>query len=126
LKLLGVAFVAVGVLLGLGMPARAEVKAVVQNKDNAEPGPECREVLEVAGGAYRISLDTCETPDLAEWSKTTLAPVICEWYPRLVKLLPSDGFEAPTNRGYHSQMTGANVVLDHSARSGVSHVSRLI
>jgi len=97
LKLLGVAFVAVGVLLGLGMPARAEVKAVEEHNDNAEPGPECREVLEAAGGAYRISLDTCETPDLTEWSKTTLAPVIREWYPRLVKLLPSDGFEAPTN-----------------------------
>jgi hypothetical protein len=74
LKLLGVAFVAIGLLLGLGMPARGEVKVLVEHNDNDEPGSGCREVLEVAGGAYRISLDTCETPDLTEWSKTTLAP----------------------------------------------------
>jgi len=56
---------------------------------------DCQEVLELASGAYKISLDTCETPDLTEWSRTKLASVIREWYPRLVKLLPSEGYQAP-------------------------------
>ena len=61
----------------------------------AAPGTGCRDILEITAGEYHISIDTCETPDLTEWSKTALGPVVRAWYPRLVKLLPSDGFAAP-------------------------------
>ena len=60
-------------------------------------GEGCSEVLDIGEGSYQITLDTCDTPDLTGWSRTNLAPVIREWYPRLVKLLPSEGYVAPTN-----------------------------
>ncbi len=54
-----------------------------------------RETVEAEGGTYKITIDTSETPDLTDWVHQDLAPVVQEWYPRLVKLLPSDGYEAP-------------------------------
>lgn len=54
-----------------------------------------RETVEADGGVYRITIDTSETPDLTDWAHKDLAPVVKEWYPRLVKLLPSEGYEAP-------------------------------
>ncbi len=55
-----------------------------------------RETVEAEGGKYQIVIDTTETPDLAEWAMKELAPVVQEWYPKLVKMLPSEGYEAPT------------------------------
>ncbi len=55
-----------------------------------------KDIVEAEGGKYQITIDTSETPDLTEWARQELAPVVREWYPKLVKLLPSDGFEAPT------------------------------
>jgi hypothetical protein len=54
-----------------------------------------RETVETAGGTYQIVIDTSETPDLTEWAHRELAPVVREWYPKLVKILPSEGYEAP-------------------------------
>lgn len=53
------------------------------------------QVVEADGGKYRISIDSTEAPDLTEWAGKELAPVVKEWYPKLVMLLPSDGYEAP-------------------------------
>jgi hypothetical protein len=47
------------------------------------------------GGNYQITIDTSSAPDLTEWAEQELAPTVQEWYPQLVRLLPSDGFEAP-------------------------------
>jgi hypothetical protein len=55
-----------------------------------------RETVEIEGGKYQIIIDTTETPDLADWAAKELAPVVKEWYPKLVAMLPSDGYEAPT------------------------------
>jgi hypothetical protein len=49
------------------------------------------------GGKYQFTLDATVAPDLMEWAQTELAPVVQEWYPKLVAMLPGDGFEAPTN-----------------------------
>jgi hypothetical protein len=54
-----------------------------------------REVVEAEGGMYQITIDTSETPDLTDWAHRELAPVVREWYPKLVRLLPSEGYEAP-------------------------------
>ena len=48
-------------------------------------------------GRYHFTFDTSIAPDLAEWTDKELVPVVKEWYPRIVKLLPSEGFEARTN-----------------------------
>ncbi len=54
-----------------------------------------REVVEAEGGTYQITIETTETPDLTEWAHRELAPVVREWYPKLVEMLPSEGYEAP-------------------------------
>lgn len=48
-------------------------------------------------GEQQISVDASEAPDLAEWVEDKLAPVLSAWYPRIVRLLPSADFSAPTN-----------------------------
>ena len=55
------------------------------------------EIVETEGGLYRFAVDTSETPDLTDWTHAELAPVLREWYPRIVKLLPSEGYTAPRN-----------------------------
>jgi hypothetical protein len=55
------------------------------------------EIVEAENGKYRFAVDTTETPDLTDWTHTELAPVLREWYPRLVKLLASEGYAAPRN-----------------------------
>ena len=58
----------------------------------AEPA---RLELTAGDGASEITIDTSETPDLTEWTRAGLAPVLQEWYPRIVDMLPSEGYEAP-------------------------------
>jgi len=49
------------------------------------------------GTKYHFIFDSTVAPDLTEWMDKELAPVCKEWYPKLVKLLPSEGYEASTN-----------------------------
>jgi hypothetical protein len=55
-----------------------------------------REIVEADGGTYQITIETTEAPDLTEWARRELAPVVRKWYPKIVKMLPSEGYEAPT------------------------------
>jgi hypothetical protein len=50
-----------------------------------------------ADGKYHFTIDATLAPDLMEWADTKLRPVVQEWYPKLVAMLPSEGFEARTN-----------------------------
>ena len=61
-----------------------------------EVGEGQKEVVEIDNGKYQIVIDTTETPDLTEWAHEELTPVVQKWYPRLVAMLPSEGYEAPT------------------------------
>ncbi|MBN1855040.1 MAG: hypothetical protein JW829_20065 [Pirellulales bacterium] len=54
-----------------------------------------REIVEANGGTYQITIDTTEAPDLTQWAHEELAPVVREWYPKIVEMLPSEGYEAP-------------------------------
>ena len=49
------------------------------------------------GGRYQFVLDTTVAPDLTEWATNQLRPVVEEWYPKLVALVPSEGFVARSN-----------------------------
>lgn len=51
--------------------------------------------LEVKVGKYTLVFDMSETPNLRPWVEEKLRPVCVEWYPKLVDMLPSEGFEAP-------------------------------
>lgn len=56
-----------------------------------------KQIVQSGGGKYQITIDTSETPDLKDWATTNLAPVVKKWYPKLVEMLPSEGYQAPTN-----------------------------
>jgi hypothetical protein len=43
----------------------------------------------------RFTIETTEAPDLTEWAHKELLPVVQKWYPKLVAMLPSEGFTAP-------------------------------
>lgn len=53
------------------------------------------EVFRTPDGAYEFALDVSGTPELAEWARTKVIPMAQQWYPKLVALLPSKGYEAP-------------------------------
>ena len=59
--------------------------------------PAARETFEAEGGKYQFTLLTSEAADLTEWARKELMPVVQAWYPKLVALLPSEGFTAPSN-----------------------------
>lgn len=48
-------------------------------------------------GKYHFTLDSTQAPDLTEWAEKELKPVVLEWYPKIVAMLPSESFEARTN-----------------------------
>jgi len=54
-------------------------------------------VIRSADQYCEISIDTSEAPELKGWARTNLAPVLAEWYPKIVAMLPSEGYSAPTN-----------------------------
>lgn len=62
-------------------------------------GPEKQIVSSFAadGGKYHFSIDATAAPDLMDWAEKELRPVVQEWYPKIVGLLPSEGFEPRTN-----------------------------
>jgi hypothetical protein len=55
-----------------------------------------REVVEAGDGKYQLTIETSQAADLTDWAHNVLAPVVKEWYPKLVQLLPSEGYQAPT------------------------------
>ncbi len=50
-----------------------------------------------ADGDYQFTINATAAPDLADWAEKELNPVVKEWYPKLVAMLPSEGVRAPTN-----------------------------
>lgn len=52
-------------------------------------------VIKSADGSCEITIDTSRAADLREWTERKLAPVLAAWYPKIVALLPSEGFTPP-------------------------------
>jgi len=48
-----------------------------------------------ASGEYEIVIDYSEMPELKDWVEAKLRPTLQEWYPIIVKSLPSEGYTAP-------------------------------
>ncbi|UCG56490.1 MAG: DUF1080 domain-containing protein [Phycisphaerales bacterium] len=74
-------------------PTSEVVAAVPANQPTGEVQ---KEIVEAEGGKYQITIETTETPDLTEWARRELSPVVQKWYPKIVEMLPSEGYEAPT------------------------------
>ena len=59
-----------------------------------QPGPGLALLPILLRGRY-VTIDVTFAPDLKEWAQSRLLPVCDQWYPMIVKMLPSDGFIAP-------------------------------
>lgn len=51
--------------------------------------------FELERGKYRATIDTSGSKDLTKWAEEELVPVVKEWYPMIVHMLPGKDFEAP-------------------------------
>ena len=71
-----------------------ELVEATGGKDTATP---ITKSFSTADGQYHFTVNTTVAPDLTEWADTQLRPVILEWYPKLVAMLPSEGFKPTTN-----------------------------
>ena len=64
--------------------------------------------FETDDGKFQFIVDATDAPDLMEWTEKKLKPVVSEWYPKVVALLPSEVYQAPTKVTfrYRSDMGG--------------------
>jgi hypothetical protein len=69
--------------------------------------PADEDVLAVAG-RYEIVFDTSQMPEIKPWVDKKLKPVCTEWYPKIVDMLPSEGYTAPRRFTivFHADMPG--------------------
>jgi hypothetical protein len=68
---------------------------LIAEAEPAAPVAPVTKTFAAADGKYQITIDTTVAPDLTEWAEKELAPVTQEWYPKIVEMLPSEGFTAP-------------------------------
>lgn len=58
--------------------------------------PAVREIsFTTADNSYEFCVETTQAQELEEWTERDLKPVILEWYPRIVQLLPGQGYQPP-------------------------------
>ena len=54
-------------------------------------------VVHTSDGKCEFTINTSGAPDLKDWARTNLAPVLADWYPKISAMLASDGFTAPSS-----------------------------
>lgn len=52
-------------------------------------------ITHAADGSCAIAIDTSGAPELKDWAEGKLAPVLAAWYPKLSKMLASEGYAPP-------------------------------
>ena len=70
--------------------------AVAQDT-NTSFAPAAPLVFKTADGKCTITINTTDAPELRGWAGSNLAPVLVEWYPKIVAMLPGEGFTAPAH-----------------------------
>ncbi|MDB5294982.1 MAG: Plant Basic Secretory Protein [Phycisphaerales bacterium] len=78
----------------------SEIDVVATPKEGEVPatGPVVKTTI--AAGKYEITIDPTGLDDAtAKWAEDTLRPVCETWYPKIVEMLPSDGYVAPKRFG---------------------------
>jgi hypothetical protein len=48
-----------------------------------------------AAAPYQVSIDFTDAPELKDWVEKKLQPTVDQWYPRIVRALPSRNYTAP-------------------------------
>jgi Peptidase of plants and bacteria len=74
----------------------ANAPAVAENS-NVQTAPSESFTFKTADGKCEITVNTAAAPELKDWVEQKLAPVLARWYPKIVAMLPSKGFIAPTH-----------------------------
>jgi hypothetical protein len=73
------------------------IEADAKKSSDAKRAGEGRLVSQSPDSAkYRITIDYTEAPDLGDWVKTKLQPTCDTWYPKIIEMLPSENFTAPS------------------------------
>jgi hypothetical protein len=79
----------------------SEIEVIDKNATSAagsttsEGGEGIKEKVEIDGGKYTVLIDTTAAPDLTDWATNKVIPMVKEWYPKLVAMFPSEGYQAP-------------------------------
>lgn len=86
-------------LLGLAAAVSLNSAGGLRAADTADHTPVAaapgKVELSLASGKYQITIDSTGSPDLQRWAADELAPVVAKWYPLIVRMLPSQDYEAP-------------------------------
>lgn len=92
---LSVAFTLVA-LPTLAADAPADTKPADTKPADVKPAPTPATTRGAATAPkYEIVIDYSETPDLKDWVETQLRPTLEAWYPKIVRMLPSEGYTHP-------------------------------
>lgn len=73
----------------------SEIDVIDGKRYDPPPPPPGREIVRVVG-KYEITFDYSEMPELKPWFDAKLKPACVAWYPKIVQMLPSEGYQAPT------------------------------
>ncbi len=117
---------------GFGNTFYSEVDVVAQDGPplefvaEAAEGTGSKEIVEAEGGKFQITLDTTQTPDLTEWVRKEIAPMLQEWYPKTIRMLPSEGYEAPARFSvvFSKDMTGVAATSGTRIRCSAAWIRR--
>jgi len=80
----------------IGNTFYSEIDVIEAGKSLAQEAPPAP-VMEypIAGGRYHFQLNVADTPELALWASQILAPVVQDWYPKIIAQLNSPGYSPP-------------------------------
>jgi hypothetical protein len=73
-------------------------------------------IAAMAAGKYEITFDITEMPELRQWVETKLKPTCVEWYPKIVEMLPSEGYSAPQKFSVTFRKDGRGVAFARDTR----------
>lgn len=88
--------IAAGTLFMAGLATHADIKVTGDTNGIDEASAAAPFIFKTADGKCEITIQTKDAPELKNWAVSNLAPVLAEWYPKIVAMLPSDGYTAPT------------------------------
>jgi hypothetical protein len=93
----------------------SEIDVVTKGGEPAAPAAEGKQTLNF-DGKYHVTIDYSQMPELGGWVKNKLAPVVEAWYPKIIAMLPSAGYEAPTQFSITFQNPGRGVAYTAGTR----------
>ncbi len=78
-------------------PNSSELAATAGDSKDGKDAIQITKSFDAEEGKYHFTINATLAPDLMEWADTELRPVVQKWYPKLIELLPSEGFSPRTN-----------------------------